>query len=70
MCFGFFHFPKNECREVTVRKFTVGGNDVEFGAYDNHIHNEEVYHHLCSVKKRNTLLSQVENVSYKNLINL
>ncbi|XP_065209606.1 protein vav isoform X2 [Planococcus citri] len=45
--------------EVTTGKCTVGGTDVEFGAYDNHIHNEEVYHDLCSIKKRNTLLSQI-----------
>lgn len=53
---------KYEYREVTVRKCSIGGTDIEFGAYDNHVHNEEVYHHLCSVKKRNTLLSltQVE----------
>lgn len=45
------------CRETMSRKCTIGGADVEFGAYDNHVHNEEIraYHHLCSLKKRNTL---------------
>ena len=54
------------CSEVTERRCSVGGTDIEYAAYDNHIHNEEVYHHLCSIKKRNTLVTQVENDFIQN----
>lgn len=59
--FWLLFFDHSAHSEVTTGKCTVGGTDVEFGAYDNHIHNEEVYHDLCSMKKRNTLLSQVDD---------